>query len=954
MRMPSVVSPLPESNAFALLFERNPLPMWIYSLDALTFLAVNDAAIAQYGYSRDEFLRMNLRDISVSDPVALLIGRFSRKRATKGVNGQQRFRHRKRNGALFDVEISANDIKFSGRLARLAIVRDITVSKQLEERLCRDQTFLDGVLNAMPDGMVAYDSEGGLTYFNRGLCEILALPDHDMASDGTRLLGSLCDAESRAPMAPGALPLRRALAGESVHDAEAVLERMDATHRHVLINAEPMLGPEGSIEGAIGVIRDVTTRRQAAQALLESEARYRGLFEHAVEGVFRTALDGRFLIANPACARILGYESPAQLTAPDAPLAGSFYPDTGDRAALLEALRRHGSIRDQRLRLRRRDGEIIWVNEKIRALYDARGELTGMEGSIEDVTVSVRAHQALRASEERFARAIEGANDGLWDWNLRTGTAYYSPRWKSQLGYGPGELDADIDEWLNRVHPEDRALVEGELEALRSDQSAHMEAEHRLRHKDGQYRWMLARGVRSHSDVDDAVHIAGSQTDISVRKRAEQRLQHDALHDALTGLPNRALLKDRINQALYRYRRDADRKFAVLYLDLDRFKLINDSLGHAAGDELLMEISRRWRRQVREYDTLARLGGDEFVLLLENLHDVDEALHKAKGFLSAIEQPIVLAGQQVVVGSSIGIVFADKPEWTAEDLLRDADTAMYRSKMAGRNRATVYDQSMHESTLHTFELEKDLRAALGTEQLCLHYQAINRLDDREVSGFEALLRWQHPSKGLISPMEFIPLAEETGLILELDMSVVQRACRQLAAWRASGRIRDDVTMSVNLSAKQLGRLDLPQRIQSILEDTGLPGTALKLEVTETAIIENLDTAGEIILNLKKLHVGVVLDDFGTGYSSLSHLYQFPFDGIKVDQSFVRQLSAVHNANHVMELIRLLGEKMCISVVPEGIETEAQLSYLKELGFEHAQGFLFGLPRPPDSSGAPAS
>ncbi|MGH8106789.1 MAG: putative bifunctional diguanylate cyclase/phosphodiesterase, partial [Arenimonas sp.] len=314
-----------------------------------------------------------------------------------------------------------------------------------------------------------------------------------------------------------------------------------------------------------------------------------------------------------------------------------------------------------------------------------------------------------------------------------------------------------------------------------------------------------------------------------------------------------------------------------------------------------------------------------------------------------LEAPVRLAGQDVIIGSSIGMVFADVGEYTSEELLRNADTAMYRAKTTGRNCAVLFDESMHESSLRTFEMEKDLRAAIGTDQLRLHYQPITRLDDRIVTGYEALLRWMHPTKGLIAPMEFIPLAEETGLIIELDMSIVRMACKQLVEWRRDGQVGDELTMSVNLSAKQLGMVEMPNRVAKILQETGLPSRVLKLEVTESAIIENLDTAHDIIMRLKKLGVGVVLDDFGTGYSSLSHLYRFPFDGIKVDQSFVRQLGNSRNVEHIMDLIRLLGEKMCINIVPEGIETEDQLKRLRELGFIHAQGFLFGHPQTPENT-----
>ncbi len=924
-----------------MLFDHNPQPMWIYAADSLAFLAVNDAALKHYGYGRDQFLAMTLKDIRPAEDVSLLLQESSEHRP--GLGPMRRYRHLKKNGEIIHVELSAHDIEFTGLAARLVLIRDITNRLQLEARLQHDQSFIESVLDTIPDGLVACDLDGQLTLFNLGVCEMLGLPDYDIASAGLRQVNSLCDPLSGIVLSPEDQPLWRAMNGIEVRNVEMQMGgKDDVPLRHLLVNAEPIINKGGKLEGAVTLLRDISAFKQ-------SEKRYQDLFEYAVEGFFRTTIDGRFVIANPACARILGYDSPEQLMGSGAPNVSDFYITSGDRSLLLDTLSSDGVIRNQHLQLRRRDGEIIWVNENVRAVTDDTGELVGLEGSIEDVSAEVRAGLATRSSEERYARATNGSNDGLWDWNPESGEMYFSPRWKSQLGFVASELEANIDSWLNRVHPDDRNMLEGAIEAHRTGHTTHIEVEHRLRHKDGLYRWMLVRGVRSCSEVDGIERIAGSQTEITVRKRAEERLQHDAFHDNLTGLPNRALLHDRIQQAVRLNRRDPSKKFAVLYLDLDRFKLVNDSLGHAAGDELLIEICRRWRGQVREHDTLARVGGDEFVMLFENLHNVSEVRCKAEQLLEVLRLPVRLAGQDVVVGSSIGFVFADEGEYSSEDLLRNADMAMYRAKMTGRNCAVLFEESMHETSLRTFELEKDLRAAIGTEQLRLHYQPITRLDDREVTGYEALLRWMHPSKGLIAPMEFIPLAEETGLIIELDMSVVRMACNQLMNWRRDEQVHDQLTMSVNLSAKQLGVIELPDRIREILAETGMPASALKLEVTETAIIENLDTAHDIITRLKSLGVGVVLDDFGTGYSSLSHLYRFPFDGIKVDQSFVRELGNSRNAEHIMDLMRLLGEKLCISIVPEGIETEDQLNWLRELGFVHAQGYLFGRPQTPENT-----
>ncbi|HEU0300370.1 MAG TPA: EAL domain-containing protein [Longimicrobium sp.] len=440
-----------------------------------------------------------------------------------------------------------------------------------------------------------------------------------------------------------------------------------------------------------------------------------------------------------------------------------------------------------------------------------------------------------------------------------------------------------------------------------------------------------------------AVHVFGEE--VTERKRVEGRLLHQAHHDPLTGLPNRHLFMERLGHALLRYHRRETGLFAVLFLDLDRFKVVNDSLGHHVGDELLQVVGDRLRASVRASDTVARFGGDEFAVLLEELVDLDEATHIADRLGQAVAAPINLSGYEVFSSASIGIALCsggmDRPEY----LLRNADVAMYRAKGAGASRYEVFDRAMHAQALGRLQMETDLRRALARGEFRLRYQPIISLARGEITGVEALLRWDHAERGLTSPTEFIPVAEETGLILPLGAWVLSEACGQLAEWRREFP-ETRIALSVNLSAKQFGQVDLVERICAALDEAGLDPRHLKLEITESAIIDHPGSAGAMLRQLKEQGIQVQMDDFGTGYSSLSSLHSLPLDGLKVDRSFVARLPGDHATAQMVRTITLLARGLDLAVVAEGVETQAQLDEVRAMGCDYAQGFLIAPPLDP--------
>ena len=556
-----------------------------------------------------------------------------------------------------------------------------------------------------------------------------------------------------------------------------------------------------------------------------------------------------------------------------------------------------------------------------------------LERSIRHSLDRARTLEALRESEERYSLAARGANDGLWDWDLRRDEIFFSPRWKSMLGFSESEISNHPEAWFGRVHPEDLERLRADIAAHVQGLTLHFENEHRLMHRDGSFRWMLTRGLAVRGRDGKAYRLAGSQTDTTGRK----------VYDGLTGLPNRMLFIDRLASSLARAKRHPDSLFAVLFLDLDRFKIVNDSLGHALGDQLLIEIARRLESCVRLGDTVARMGGDEFAILLEETRDINDATRVAERVHEALSVPCGLDGREVFTSASVGIAMSATGYESPERVLQDADTAMYRAKSVGKARTEVFDEAMRERALLRLRTESELRRAVEREQFEVHYQPIVALADGRVLGFEALARWRHPERGLLLPEEFIPLAEEMGLIVAIGDQVLREACRQMGLWLAQLPLDMSCVISVNVSGKQLAHGDFPARIARALRETGLPSHRLKLEITESAIIENADSAAELLRQLKEMGVGIWLDDFGTGYSSFSHLHHFPIDTLKIDSSFIEKLDQAGAKPEITRTIVLLAHSLGMEAIAEGVENPAQRDRLSELGCDCVQGFLFSAP-----------
>jgi diguanylate cyclase (GGDEF)-like protein/PAS domain S-box-containing protein len=707
-----------------------------------------------------------------------------------------------------------------------------------------------------------------------------------------------------------------------------------------------------AIDAAYRAADELTHSNQQLQAEIighqKAEATFRAMFESATSGIFQTTADGYYLNCNPTLARIYGYESTDELKNSVKDIKRQLYVEDGTREKFIDLMRQHASVCGFEARIYRKDGSIIWITETARTVRDEAGNFLYYEGFVSDITARKQAEEALRESEERYALAVCGANDGLWDWNLRTGQVYFSTRWKEMLGLSADRVGALPEEWFKLVHQDDLESVQSAIAAHREQITPHLEIEHRMRHTDGRYRWMLVRGIAIRDPSGRATRMAGSLTDITAAKEAEEQLLRDALHDGLTGLPNRALFLDRLERSITRIGRDPAHHFAALFIDLDRFKVVNDSLGHVAGDQLLMAFAGRLIACLRPSDTVARLGGDEFTVLLEDPHAPDDAIGVAERILATLKEPFSLDGHEIFVTASIGIAYSSAGYTRPQDVLRDADTAMYRAKAQGKSRYQVFDTAMHARAVKLLQTENDLRRAIDRNEFEIHYQPILQIGVRRIKGFEALIRWRHPERGLISPADFIPVAEETGLILPIGRWILNEACRQAAAWHAMFPA-NPMDINVNLSGKQFSQSDLVEQVMQVLHETKLPAKHLTLEITESVVMENPEATVSTLHRLKALGIQINIDDFGTGYSSLAYLQRFPVDTMKIDRSFVSRIGeGVENAEIVRTIVAL-AHNLNMKVTAEGIETAEQLEQLEALECESAQGFF--LSRPLDSEKA---
>ena len=543
---------------------------------------------------------------------------------------------------------------------------------------------------------------------------------------------------------------------------------------------------------------------------------------------------------------------------------------------------------------------------------------------------------------ERRALALTGAGDMIWDWDVSSDKVFTSPETETALGLKQGSLNGPAAKWLDILHQMDRDRFRATLDSVLEQRRGRVAQDFRMRTADGHYLWFALRARPVVGSDGEVVRLVGTLTDVTEFKTVEERLLHDAVRDNLTGLPNRELFVDRLTAVLGLAKSDPALRPTVLVIDLDRFKQVNDSVGMAVGDSILLTLARRLGRLVKPQDTLARLAGDQFGVILLSERDSARITSFTETLRKTLRAPIAFRDREIFLTASIGLTLASADPQRAEEALKDAELAMYQAKRVGGDRIEVFKDAMRARKSDRLSIESDLRRALERDEIAILYQPIVRLEDRSVAGFEALTRWNHPKLGRLSPAEFINIAEETGLIVELGLFVLDRTARQLSTWQRTVRHREPLFASVNVSSRQLLRHDLIQDLRTVLARAPLTRGSLKLELTESVVMENPEHAAQMLHRIHELGAGLALDDFGTGYSSLSHLQRFPFDTIKIDQSFVR-MTAKGTRPVILRSMITLAHDLGMDVVAEGAETDSDAVELFQLGCEYAQGFVFGEP-----------
>jgi diguanylate cyclase (GGDEF)-like protein/PAS domain S-box-containing protein len=723
--------------------------------------------------------------------------------------------------------------------------------------------------------------------------------------------------------------------------------RVNGTNRHkdgTIITCEwtntPITNQNGQIISVISVGRDISEKMRTEQVILESREQYRELVS-ALDGVVWEAIYGQKIVfMSDRSRQLLGYEPEAWLEVPDF-WEQRIHPDDFARVnqivdAGVSQLDSSGFQYDYRFKAH--NGHYLWIRDIITISREPGGTIR-LRGVMLDITESKRNELALEQSEARYALAMRGANDGIWEWELNEDHHYGSQRCREIMGMPLDEQVPITQDMVDAViHPDDLERYNAAFSTHAKGETPNISIEFRVHNKDGLYRWVLARGVGNLDESGRMTRMAGSVTDLTAR---------GAYYDPLTGLPGRRLLIDRLERVVASYERDPQAVFSLLFMDLDRFKIINDSLGHAIGDALLLEVARRIDRSLRPGDIVARWGGDEFVLLLENTQP-KETQKIAMRLRMLIAQPFKLGELETFTAVSIGIVNARSDPDSAEkasaaDYLRSADTAMYSAKALGTG-IEEYDLAMHSEALERMELENALCRAIEHNELRVHYQPIMDLQAGHIKSFEALVRWQHPKRGLVPPGDFIPLAEETGLIVQIGEWVLDESCRQLREWRDAGLVAPDLSINVNIASLQLQRHGFVETVAEILENHCLDASSINLEITESSVVQGSEHAERTLRELRQIGVGLHLDDFGTGYSSLSYLQRLPITTIKIDRTFIRDIGLETN-REIVRVIVSLAQTLNLGLICEGVETTQQLEWLHAMGCSKLQGYLFSKPVP---------
>lgn len=823
------------------------------------------------------------------------------------------------------------------------VVIETTASRQAEQALRESELKFRQLAENIQEVFWLTDAEIGQTFFVSSAYEdIWGRSRESLYADPTSFM---------AAIHPDDQPLLKQslTTPNSAFEVEYRVVQPDGTIRWVWDRGFPIFDDSGKLIRRAGLAQDITERKQA-----ESDRTHLSdVLEASLNEIYLFNGDTlTFEYANQGALQNLGYSleqfqhmtpldikpelSAANFEALLAPLRQGDIPKINFETVHQRADGSRYSV-DVHIQLTRYNGQsaflAIVLDISERARFEA--ERKQAETQLQDLT-------------DRLGLAVQAAGMGIWEWDIGKNHVHWDEQMFKLYKIHPEDFSNVYDAWLSRVHPDDLAVTAAiEQKALFGKQD--YEVEFRIVWPGGTIRHIAAYAIVQRDLEGNPLRMVGASVDISDRKRAEEQLIYRALHDALTDLPSRTLLTKRLESAIQRVHRSRTYHFAVLFLDLDQFKVINDSLGHLIGDQLLVSVAQTLQNLIRPTDLVARWGGDEFVILLEHLFEAQDVIHMAERLLAAFNRPTVIDNQSVFINTSIGIVWGTNTYSKSSDLLRDADIALYQAKSKGRGRYEIFDVEMHIQAVKRMTLEHDLRIAIDQQEFVTYYQPIVDLNTQQIIGFEALIRWQHPTQGFISPADFIPVAEETGLIMPITQWVLRSACDQLVTWQQQFPNLKDLRVSVNLSSQDLRQTTLVENIGKTLNQAGLSAHSLTLEITESMLVENTEDAINLLDQLRNLGVRISIDDFGTGYSSLSYLYNLPADYLKIDQSFVGNMQPGGKNYKIVQAVVSLSDQLQLAAIAEGIENEQQLAWLKELGCELGQGYFFARPLAPEAA-----
>ncbi len=898
----------------------------------------NGALCEIHGYPKDELLGMNNRQYTDQTNAEKVFNAFRAIYRTGEPGRVFDYEIIRRDGTRRQVEVSASlkqdasgtPIGFSG------IARDISERKQAEEAARRSDERTRSILDSIEDGYWEVNLEGQFTFFNDAMCRISHLSREELL--GMNLsTGAAPEAAER--LAEAFQEVSRT--GVPLQLADYEITRGDGTRGTYEISASLMKDQAGGAIGFQGITRDITKRKTMEDQIRHSEERYRTIVEQMEDGYFETDLRGRMTFVNDAECRNIGF-SREGLIGRDSRLFADKDTFQELSSVFAEVYRTGIPVRAHAFAVTQKGGSEAFHEISVSLIKDSEGKPTGFRGIARDVTERKVMEEQIRQSEERYRTIIEEMEEWYVEADLAGTILFCNDIFATGLGHAPGEL-ARVN-FRRFVRREVVEAIYRQCDNVYQTGEPSRNLPYEFTRPDGSTTSTEFSIFPRRNHEGKIVGFRGVGRDITERKRAEERIQYLATHDTLTGLPNRLMFAQHLNHAIQAARRHK-RQLAVLFFDLDRFKVINDTLGHEAGDQLLRAIAVRLRERLRAVDVIARLGGDEFVILVEEVGDEEQVITVAQHVLAAIIKPIMIMEQECRITASIGISIYPQHGEDEQSLMKNADIAMYFAKEKGKNNYQLYSTDIKTQSIERLSIETNLRMALQRDEFSLHYQAKLDFKTGAITGVEALLRWDNPALGSVTPLQFIPVAEETGLIVPIGRWVLKTACAQNIDWQRQGLT--PLCMAVNLSLRQLTDEGLLSDIQTTLGETGMAPHLLELEITESMVMHDPPRMVKILSEIKKMGVRLALDDFGTGYSSLAQIKQFPIDTLKVDRSFIRNIPNDSEENAITEAIISMGRILSLTVVAEGVETREQMDFLRKRACDEMQGFYFSKPILPD-------